>query len=202
MACPFCREMFDPRERRSCVVCGVALVKLGDLPPRADDESEPADVAEGDDRTLPLGYLGRGRGVLAALACGGLLAFLLPWVHVTLPDVVDYSGFDLARRLGWTWGAGVAWFVLLPTVVTRRSVTQMRGARVAAAFLAAVPATTVVVLLSRPPHGSHGVPLRFSFGEGLYASLALSAIALAFAVRFGGRRDTAARRRTASQAVH
>ena len=88
---------------------------------------------------LAVTYMGRGRGALAGLALAGLVAFFLPWVRLTMPDIVSYSGVSIAMRLGWAWGAGVAWFVLVPTVLTRRSIMQMRGARVAASFLAAVP---------------------------------------------------------------
>lgn len=65
----------------------------------------------------------------------------------------------------------------------------MRGARVAASFLSAVPGVTVAVLLGWPPHGAHGVPLRFTFAAGLYATLLLSAAALVVAAVFGGRVD-------------
>lgn len=198
-ACPFCREMFDRSERRACAVCGVALVPLDRLP-LSDDaravDDEP-DLPEHD--PLPPTYLGRGRGPLAALAVAGLAAFLLPWVHVTLPEIVTYAGFELARRLGWAWAAGVAWFILLPTVLSRRTIVQMRGARVAAAFLSAIPGLTALILLARPPHGTHGVPLRFTFGAGLYSTLALSVVALWFAVSLGGRIDDIRLRRGTSQ---
>ncbi|HEY6461712.1 MAG TPA: hypothetical protein VIY73_16205, partial [Polyangiaceae bacterium] len=131
-------------------------------------------------------------------------AFFLPWVRLTMPDVVSLTGFDLARRLGWAWGAGVAWFVLLPTVATRRSVMKMRGARVAASFLAAIPGITAVILVARPPHGSHGVPVHFTWGEGVVATLVLSAVAVGFALFFGGRVDDLPLRRgtSAGQVVH
>jgi hypothetical protein len=199
LACPFCRELFEPRERRACPVCGVALVPLDRLPPSADAQAEDGVPHQPEHDRLGVAYLGRGRGALAVLAVAGLAAFMGPWVHVTMPDIVTLSGFALARRLGWSWGAGVAWFVLLPTVLSRRSIMQMRGARVAAAFLAAVPGVTTAVLLSRPPHGSHGVPLRFVFGEGLYATLGLSVVALGFALFFGGRVDAIVVRRGTSQ---
>jgi hypothetical protein len=192
LACPFCREMFDRRERRSCPVCGVPLVPLEKLAPATaaalgDDDEELWEAPE--HRPLPWTYLGRGRAFLAILAVVGLGVFFLPWVRLTMPEWVDYSGFALARRLGWTWGPAVAWFVLLPTVLTRRSIMQMRGARVAAAFLCAVPGITAAILLLRPPHGVHGVPLRFTFGAGLYASLALSITGVLVGAVFGGRID-------------
>jgi hypothetical protein len=64
----------------------------------------------------------------------------------------------------------------------------MRGARVAAAFLASIPAISVSILLLKPPHGGI-VPLRFTFDWPIYATLALSVVALAFAFRLGGRVD-------------
>jgi len=191
--------MFHPRERSACAVCGVALVPLDKLPLSIDALHEDGTPLQPELELLPATYLGRGRGLLALIALAGMTAFFLPWVNVTLPDVVSYSGFALARRLGWVWAAGVAWLVLVPTVVSRRSVGKMRGARVAAAFLAAIPGFTAALLLARPPHGSHGVPLKFTFGFGLYAALALSIAALAIAARFGGRADDIRVKRGTSQ---
>ncbi len=174
------------------------LAKSGEA---LDDDAEPQDPHW---EILPRAYWRRGRGVLAALALFGLTAFVSPWVHVTIPDIATYSGMALARRLGWSWAAGVAWFVLLPVVISRRSIAKMRGARVAACFLSAVPGTTAGLLLALPPHGSHGVPLRFTFGWGIHATLALSVIALGVALFFGGRLDDVRVRRgtSAGQVVH
>jgi hypothetical protein len=205
LACPFCRELFDRSERSTCSLCGVPLVPWKKLAPagpsfravrdrtaaarRASVEDDEEFLDPPEHRPLPIFYVGRGRALLMAVAALGLVAFFVPWVHLTMPDTVDYSGFALSRRLGWTWGAAVAWFVLLPTVFTRRSIVQMRGARVAAAFLSAIPGITAAILLLRPPHGAHGVPLRFVFGVGLYASLALSVAGVVLGVLFGGRVD-------------
>lgn len=177
----------------------MALVPLDKLPLSIDALNEESTPPQPEFEPLPAMYLGRGRGLLAVLALAGIAAFFFPWVNVTLPDIVSYSGFALARRLGWVWAAGVAWLVLAPTVVSRRSIGKMRGARVAAAFLAAIPGVTAALLLARPPHGSHGVPLKFTFGFGLYAALALSVAAFAVAVRFGGRADDIRVKRGTSQ---
>jgi hypothetical protein len=204
VACPFCRDMFAPGERSQCPVCGVPLVPLDRLPPSADAIAEDGVPHQPEHDALPLWYLRRGRGALTLLAIAGLVLFLCPWVDVTMPDIVTYSGFALSRRLGWAWGAGVGWFILLPTVLSRRSIAQMRGARVAAAFLAAVPGVTAALLLLRPPHGAHGVPLRFTFGVALDATLVVSLAAIGFAVFFGGRVDDIRLRRGTShgQLVH
>jgi hypothetical protein len=204
LACPFCREMFPPNERQTCPVCGVSLVGFDKLPLSAEAAAEGGIPHEPEWEPLPATYLGRSRGVLALLAALGLVAFLVPWVHLTMPDIASYSGLELSRRLGWPWGAGVGWFVLLPTVITRRSIMKMRGARVAASFLSAIPGVTACLLLARPPHGGHGVPLRFSWEWGLYTTLGLSVVALGFALFFGGRVDDIHVRQgtSAGQVVH
>jgi hypothetical protein len=196
--------MFAQRERKACPVCGVDLVAFEKLPRSVEMPSEDGLLAEPEWEPLPVTHVRRGRGPLAALAALGLAAFFSPWVNLTLPDVISYSGFDIARRLGWAWAAGVAWFVLLPIVLSRRSIMQMRGARVAASFLAAIPGTTAALLLARPPHGAHGVPLRFTFAWGLYATLAASMVALTVALFFGGRVDDIRVKRGSStgQVVH
>jgi hypothetical protein len=204
LACPFCRELFHEGERARCPVCGVGLVAFDKLPPSHETVGEDGSPLEPEREILPPTYLGRGRGVLVGLAFAGLVAFYLPWVELTMPDVVAFSGFALAQRLGWAWGAGVAWFILVPTVLSRRSILQLRGARVAAGFLAAVPGTTVAVLLARPPHGAHGVPVHFTFAPALFATLALSILGLGAAAVLGGRADDIRLRRgsSAGQLVH
>jgi hypothetical protein len=218
LACPFCREMSargehgergeggergERGERERCPDCGVALVPLEKLPPSADALHDDLPV-EPDCEVLPRAYLGRGRGLLAGFALVGLVAFFLPWVDMTMPEIMSLSGFVLAQRLGWAWGSGVAWFILVPTVLSRRTIRQMRGARVAAAFLAAVPGTTVGILLARPPHGAHGMTLHFTFGPALYVTLALSLLGFVVALLFGGRSDDIRLRRgsSAGQLVH
>jgi len=202
VACPFCRDLFEEGEASRCALCGVALVPFEKLPSSSEATEDGVPLAP-EHEALPFGYLGRGRGALGILGVVGLFLFFCTWIHVTLPDDVDLSGFALARRLGWAWGAGVGWMVLVPTVWSRRTVMQMRGARVAAAFLSAVPAVTIAVLLARPPYSTI-VPLRFAYAWALWASLAASLVATAIAFRFGGRVDDlrVARGSSAGQAVH
>jgi hypothetical protein len=171
-------------------MCGVALTDLSKLPasPDAADESYEQPLPP---HMEPLGwaYLGRGRGALTALALAGLAMFFAPWVVERAPEIRTLSGFALAQRLGWLWAPAIAWFVLLPLVLSRRSIYKMRGARVAVAFLGAIVLTTVGVRLAFTPVGSVLRPVRFEWGFGLYATGMLSVLTLLMAARFGGRLD-------------
>lgn len=192
LACPFCREMFERGEKEICPVCGVALTAFEKLPPSHDAVAEAiaSMTIAPEQQALPLTYLGRGKGPLALLSFVGIALFFLPWIHLTLPYIDAKSGFDLAhRRLGWVWSAGVAWGVLVPTVLSRRSIVQMRGARVAAAFLAAIPGVCAAVLMLRPPPKSTLIPIQFTFGWAMWATIALSLLAFGFSMRLGGRLD-------------
>jgi len=189
-ACPFCHELFARGEARECPSCGLALTDLAKLPPSHDAlaEDDFGIPMQPHLETLPWFEVRRGRGILLIGAVLGFIAFFAPWVNMTSPELHLLSGADLAKRSGWIWGAGVAWFILFPMALTRRSIDQMRGARVAAAFLSFVPVITVSILWLMPPHARY-VPIRFDWGWGLYATLALGVIATAAAVRFGGRID-------------
>jgi hypothetical protein len=187
LACPFCREMFEEGEAKKCPVCGMELAKFADLPPSHDAMFDEAGVPVApEEERLPLTYLGRGKGLLAAVGLAGIVLFFLPWVQLTLPYIDARSGFDLARqKLGWVWAALVAFGVLVPTVLSRRSILQMRGARVAAAFLCAVPAMTVAILLLNPPQGGR-IPVRYTWDWPIWAVLALSLVGIVGSLRLGG----------------
>jgi len=189
VACPFCREMFDETEASKCPVCGMKLAPLSQLPPSHEQLAEEDPLANSPaEEPLPASYMGRGKGVIGLLAFAGLLLFFLPWIHVYLPDRFDMSGFDLARKIGWSWGSGVAWMILVPTVLSRRSIVKMRGARVAAATLSIVPALTVVIFLAKPPHSTL-VPIRLDYAPAIWATLVVSLIATIVSIRLGGRMD-------------
>jgi hypothetical protein len=188
VACPFCREMFDREEASSCPVCGIDLQSLEKLPPAKtllhefeDDGVPPAP----EHIPFPVTFRGRGRGPMVALGILGVVLFFLPWVHLVMPYIDDLSGFDLARRGGWSWGALVAWVVMVPTVASRRTIAQLRGARVAATFLSLVPLVTVTILVLFPPQRGI-VPVRFSFGLCFWATLGVSVVASLVGARLGG----------------
>lgn len=182
--------MFEAGEARTCPACGLGLQALSKLPPSYEALNEdPEEAVPPHMEALPWTYLGRGRGLLLALAVLGFAAFFAPWIHETAPELQQLSGFGLARRLGWIWAPAVAFFVMVPLVLTRRSIYKMRGARVAVAFLATVVLTAVAMRLSFTPTGTLLRPVRFTWGYGIYATGAIALATLIAAARFGGRLD-------------
>jgi hypothetical protein len=175
----------------------MALAKLHHLPPSIDAMHDEAGVPTAPElEAMPLTYVGRGKGALAVLGVAGLVFFFLPWVRLTMPYIAAKSGFDLSHeRIGWLWACCAAWVVLVPTVLSRRSILQMRGARVAAAFLSAIPGVAIGVLLSKPPHGGI-VPVRYTWDWPIYATLAVSIVGTIISIFWlgGSMRDIDVRR--------
>jgi hypothetical protein len=165
---------------------------MNQLPPSLDaleEEAEQGQLTLPEDQLLPTSYLGRGRGALIALSLAGIVAFFLPWVELTSPESVVYSAFDLARgRAGFLWGGFTAWLVLIPLVLTRRTIARMRGVRIVTIMFAAMTFTEVLMLWLLPPR--RGItPLELHFRYGLFLSGAISLLAVGVAARFGGKLD-------------
>ena len=120
LACPFCREMYERTEARTCPSCGLGLECMSKLPPSYDAQTlEPVEPLPPHMETLPWTYIGRGRGLLLALSFVGFALFFAPWVRETIPEIRELSGFGFAQKLGWMWAPAVAWFVLVPLVLSR-----------------------------------------------------------------------------------
>jgi len=181
--------MYEPGEANVCPDCDLALVRVEDLPPAkvVGGEAE-AEVAPEDER-LPWSYMGRGRGLLIALAIAGIAAFFLPWAQEIVPERRTLNGAALASHLGWMWAPLVAWLVMIPLVMSRRTIFRMRGARVATAFLAAMALLTVVVRVAFPVSGTPMDPHRIEWGIGLWVTGAIAAAAVAASMSLGGRLD-------------
>lgn len=195
LACPFCREMFEPGEAKACPSCGLALRRLDDLPTTTVVGDEALPEPSADDETLPWTYAARGRGPLVVLAVLGMAAFFLPWVHEVAPERRALSGPEIARHLGWMWAPLVSFMVMLPLVLSRRSIARMRGARVAVAFLAAMALMTAAVRALFPPARNSLDPHLLEWGVGLYATGVIALASIVVAVRFGGPADPRAPKR-------
>jgi hypothetical protein len=190
VACPFCRQLFEPGEASACPDCGLRLRELAKLPPSYDAQVEYPELPTPPHmETLPWTFWGRNRALLLVIALLGVAAFFAPWVHESAPELRDLSGFGLARLRSYFWAPATAWFVVFPLVLTRRSIHKMRGARVAVAFLAGIALVTVGNLILRPPTGGPHVPVRIEWAWGLYASGAVALAGVLAALGFGGRVD-------------
>jgi hypothetical protein len=193
IGCPFCEELFPEGEATACPVCGVPLRPVDKLP--ATYETRLAQAAElaavpPEDRVVPWWYFRRSRGALVLVAVGGLAAFFAPWIRLYKPDEIVYTGLSLAHaRGGWFFGAAAGWFVMIPLVVTRRTVYKMRGVRIITAMFAGLSVVETAQLLVFPPHGNRYIPVAFEWAWGLYASLALGVLGVILGARFGGRID-------------
>ena len=187
-ACPFCRTLYRSDEGSVCVECGVALVAMDALGPSHDaDPDEPLIPVLPEDEPLPWTAFQRGRGALLVLSVLGLAWFFAPWVELIKPDSVVRSGYDLARgRAGWIWGGATAYLVLIPLVLTRNTISRMRGVRVAAVLLASMTLCEVLILVLLPPRSRGLVPVALEWRWGLYVSGLNSLLAAAVATRFGG----------------
>jgi hypothetical protein len=187
-ACPFCRQLFTKGEVKVCPECDLEVKPLAELPP--SHEAQLLDPADGglppEDEVKDWFYSGRGRGALTMVALVGIAVFFAPWLHESAPEIRTWSGFEFARQLAWIWAGGLGWFIMLPLVVSRRTIRQMRGARVAVAFLAAMVLLTVAVRIAITPTPHPLIPVRYRWGWGMYAAGFLSLLALALAARFGG----------------
>jgi len=187
LACPFCRTLYRRGEGAQCNVCGVTLLPFERLPPSADAlAEEPLVPVLPEDEQLPWTYWRRGRGPLLVCAVLGIACFFLPWVRIELPETALRSGFDLARgRAGWLWGGVTGWLVLLPLVLTRRTIYKLRGIRPIAVAFSAMTLGEVALMAALPPRGRY-VPVEIHWAFGFYASALVSLLAAAVSVFLGG----------------
>ena len=191
LACPFCRELFDRTEGDRCPDCDLPLEPLHRLPPShevVEEEAARWEQTRPEDATLAFTDPSRGRGALLAVALASLLVFgLAPWVSITSPYTAVRSGYSLARGpLGFLWGGATAWLVSMALVLSRRTIRQMRGVRAILMAFAAMTGSEVAVLLLMSPSREREVPVAYEWQWGLFVALALSALGVLLALRFGG----------------
>lgn len=182
--------MFAKGEVEVCPECDLKVRPLEELPLSLEGQSlEPEAPTPPEDEVKPWHYPGRDRGNLILLSCAGIAVFFAPWLHESAPEIRTWTGFQFATQLAWIWAGGLAWFIMLPLVATRRTIRQMRGARVAVAFLAATVLLTVAVRIAVTPKPHPLIPIRYAWGWGMYAAGLLSLAAIVSGIRFGGPKD-------------
>lgn len=167
-------------------MCALPLTAVHKLP-RADG-FDPTDLdapVADDDQRVPLLSPARGRGALALAGAAGIVLFFLPWIDITFPMITQLSGFDLSQKLGWTWAVPAAWFVMIPTVLSRRTARKMQSARVAVGMLAFFPGLAAATFWLRPPRGAYGLHLQYGFLWPLYATMLLALVSVVLAAFFG-----------------
>jgi magnesium-transporting ATPase (P-type) len=188
VACPFCRETFEKSEALTCPVCGLSLTAQDKLPLSHDAMAEGFVPTLPELEPKPFLYWKRNRGVLALIALLGIALFFMPWIDMKIPEERTISGFQLSRRHVQTWCVLVAWMVLAPTVLSRRSILKMRTARVTTAFLAAIPGLSIV-LLALQRQKSAFYTISYTHTAAFWATLLLSVLGIAFSWKFGGPLD-------------
>jgi hypothetical protein len=173
-----------------CPDCGVDVVALHELPASAETVLEREAEAEAipeEFRRRTWWDLGRGRGLLIALALLGLFGFFQPWFVLRKPEEFVLSGFRIARHFaGWVWAGAVGWFVLIPLVATRRTIASMRGVRAVCALFASLTAGEILVLVNVSPTSKVHVPIEFGWCWGLFFSAMASIFATMVALNLGG----------------
>ncbi len=191
LSCPFCRELYTEEEGPACPDCDLPLVPLRDLPlsmeGRAELMAQRGSIDPPQDQRLPAFYLGRGKGAAALLGLIGVGLFFAPWVELERPDSVTLSGHDLATtNAPWLWGGAIGFFLLVPLVLSRRSVSEMFGVRVISAFFPLLTVGEAAMLLLNPPnaHGYFSSGLEYAWG--LYASGLVAFAAVIVGARLGG----------------
>lgn len=191
LSCPFCRELFTEEEGPSCPDCELPLVPLHALPLSMEGRAEmlaaqgPVDPPE--DQHLPRTYMGRGRGATTLLSALGLGLFFAPWVELERPDAITLTGHDLATtNAPWLWGGAIGFFLLIPLVQSRRSVTEMVGIRVISAFFPLLTLGEVALLLLNPPSTHSYFSSGLAYSWGLYLSGVVAAAAVLTGARLGG----------------
>ena len=191
LCCPFCRELYtkdDAVER--CPDCGVDLVPFHEVAPSPETQLEQDYLVEQTPpewRQLGLWDWRRGRGLLPLLALLGLASYALPWFSQSLPETRVLTGYQLARHhVGWLWGGAVGWFILIPLVITRRSIAAMRGVRMIAAIFASLTATEVLVFVNFTTSRQNQVIVQFAWEWGIWISCFVSALGACIAATLGG----------------
>ena len=191
LCCPFCRELFTAEDGVvRCPDCGVDLLPIEDVAPSPETQLEHDMLIEQTPpewQALPFWNMSRGKGLLLLCALLGLASYAFPWFSQTMPELRVLTGFQLARHhVGWLWGGTIGWFILIPLVLTRRTIAAMRGVRMISVVFAAMTALEVLVFVNTTASRQSHVVVRFAWEWGIWASSFISALGACAAFFFGG----------------
>ena len=136
--CPFCREGFE--DEHECPDHELPLVPWQRLPPEAHDGSADRPVGPWEARY--------GRGPVAVGSLATVVAFFLPCVSLRGAREATSTMLELAlNRAGRLWIVPLACVFTLMTLFRRRTLTAMRGARLAVPIVALMPSVALVMTL-------------------------------------------------------
>jgi hypothetical protein len=173
-----------------CPECGVELVPFHELAPSAESQLELESLVEQSPielRLRPFWDMRRGKGLLLTCTVLGLASYALPWFSQTAPEARVLNGFELARHyVGWLWGGAVGWFILLPLLLTRRTIVAMRGVRMIAAVFASMSALEILVFVNMTASRQTHVLVQFAWEWGVWVSSFISALGTCAALTLGG----------------
>jgi hypothetical protein len=173
-----------------CPDCGVDLVPFQSLAPSPEAQLE-LEALEAETpvemRTRPFWDVGRSKGLLLLCALLGLASYALPWFSQTAPETRVLTGFQLARHhVGWLWGGAIGWFILIPLLLTRRTIVAMRGVRMISAVFASMTALEVLVFVNMTASRQNQVLVQFAWLWGIWVSSFVSATGTCAALTLGG----------------
>ena len=185
--CPFCRECFEGET--VCPDHELALVPLEKLPPRPED----ARAAPKDDEKLAPFDLRYGRAVVAGGALLAIVSFFLPFLtRAGDGHLITFSAAQLATTVAPNlWTIPFAAVVLLAILARRRTLGQMRGARLVVFLMGLFPAVSAGYTVLRSLRMAQelirerGAQLEVTVDYGLFVTVAASLVIAAGAFRLG-----------------
>lgn len=183
--CPFCRECFEGVD--VCPDHDLPLVDFVDLPRQPE-----ARIVRDDTELGPLEWR-HGRGASAAGALCAIVGFFLPLFTYTVGErSVASGGMELATtRAPALWTIPFAGAVVLAILGRRRTPLALRGARLVAPIVGAMPVMSLVYAGMRVVHAASatteatGVESIPGFGVGAWLVAAGSLLMIVGGLRLG-----------------
>lgn len=143
--CPFCRECFEGETE--CPEHELPLVPFEMLPKRKRVLREDERVVAWEPRY--------GRGIVAAGLLLQAVGFFLPMFTFARGEEITMSAFTMAATMAANlWAIPAAIVAIAITLARRRTLAEMRGARLAVPLLSALGGVSLAYTLYRTWHGA------------------------------------------------